>query len=151
MLTNCLVRKSEQTHACCVEILFTDPWRIYKNKSINSPWNNREAVREISWYICMWLCYYNIEGKLWLLTILTLTFFYCVCYYILEDSQFESYCPTHQSYFFDVFWWAPVKHPCRVIPLHAHVHALDLFISRNLKGVVSTGKKGQYIYVRPFC
>lgn len=33
-------------------------------KTINSPWNNREAVREMSIHISMWLCYYNIEGKL---------------------------------------------------------------------------------------
>lgn len=69
-------------------------------------------------------------------------------YYILED--YTVLCPTHQNDFFDFLWRAPVKHPCRVIPLHVHVHVFDLFISRNKKGVMSTEKRQQYIYVRHF-
>lgn len=98
MLTNCLVETPEQTHAWSVETLFTDPWwiyiyrvciyiYIYINKTINSPWYNSEAVREISIYISMWLCYYNIEEDPLLLSILT------VCLHNLLDFVCHSSLP----------------------------------------------------------
>lgn len=67
---------------CCSLI----PWWIYTytvyiNIKTNSPWNNREAVREISIHISMWLCYGSTEGKHLLLSILTSTFFFYIHYF----------------------------------------------------------------------
>lgn len=96
---------------CCSQILGG-----YIKKTINSPWNNREALREISIHISMWLSYYNIEGKLLLLSILTLTsvcffgffFFFCIFYYILEDCSYEVLAPLTRMTFsmsFDGHQW----------------------------------------------
>lgn len=45
---------------------------------------------------------------------------------------------THQDDLFDVLGRAPVKHPCRVIPLHVHVHVLNLLVAGDEERVVST-------------
>ncbi len=85
------------------------PWWIYKKKTINSPWNNREAVREISIHISMWMCYYNIKGTLLLLSILTfILFFFCIIYQILEDFSYTVLAPLTKMTFsmsFDGHQW----------------------------------------------
>lgn len=53
--------------------------------------------------------------------------------------------PTYQDDFLDFFGRAPVKHPRRVVPLHIHVHVLNLFISRNKEGVMSA-KNGLHLH-----
>lgn len=44
---------------------------------------------------------------------------------------------THQDDLLDVFGWAPMKHPRRVIFLHILVHALNLLVPRDKEWVVS--------------
>lgn len=157
----------KQTHAWPAEMLLgRNTFTVYiyteitkkKIETINSPGHNSEAVRKMSIHISVWRrCCGGGEPPSPPPRPPSPPFSHERTHFRLHmDGHTHTFwearnvarllASTHQDDFLDVLGRAPVKHPCRVIPLHVHVHVLDLLVTRDEKGVVSTEKTQQCTY-----